>query len=180
MFRRTGERIAVIAAVVSLLVGCDRGGWNPERGAPSLRPAFGARITNGQLHIWTGTPCYRTIEVNLDFTPNKGRLVLAAPDGQRAKVEHLTLGGPSPGLYVAQALPDGFDWRSAETLRFWTIGDPGGLGSSADIAEIVKGSAGHPDDTYWFQDVGWLNPAQVAERDGKTFLATCTPDPARK
>jgi hypothetical protein len=31
-------------------------------------------------------------------------------------------------------------------------------------------------DTY-FQGVGWLNPAEVAEQDAKTFLATCTDSP---
>jgi hypothetical protein len=28
-----------------------------------------------------------------------------------------------------------------------------------------------------FQGVGWLNPAEVAEQDAKTFLATCTDSP---
>jgi len=142
-----------------------------------MRPAFGARVTDGQLHVWTGSRCDSATKVNLDFTPNKGRLVLAAPPGQTATVEHLVLGGPYPGLQVSQALPDGFDWRDAESLRFWIIGHPGGLGSSSDIAEIEKGSAEHPGDTYWFQDAGWLSPAEVAAQDGRTFLATCTPDP---
>ena len=53
----------------------------------------------------------------------------------------------------------------------------GGWGSTTQLAEVIKGSAEHPDDTYWFQGVGWLNPAQVKEQDAKTFLATCTDSP---
>lgn len=170
---------AGVTMLAVLLTACDRGGWDPERGAPSLRPAFGARVTDGQLHIWTGSPCDSATEINLDFTPNKGRLVLAAPAGETVRVEYLTLGGPYPGLEVRQPLPEDFDWRSAERLRLWVNGHPGGLGSSSEIAEIISGSAEHPQDTFWFQDVGWLSRSQVAEEDGKTFLATCTPDPAR-
>ena len=56
-------------------------------------------------------------------------------------------------------------------------GEKGGWGSTTQLAEVIKGSAEHPDDTYWFQGVGWLNPAQVKEQDAKTFLATCTDSP---
>ncbi len=49
--------------------------------------------------------------------------------------------------------------------------------TTTELAEVIKGSAEHPDDTYWFQGVGWLNPAQVKKQDGKTFLATCTDSP---
>jgi hypothetical protein len=53
-------------------------------------------------------------------------------------------------------------------------------GTSVDLAEVLRGSAQHPDGTYWFQDVGWLDQAAVADKNGKTFLATCTPEPAKK
>ncbi|WP_458319139.1 hypothetical protein [Mycolicibacterium brisbanense] len=58
-------------------------------------------------------------------------------------------------------------------------GDPGSLGAQTDLAVVREESASHPADTYWFQDVGWLNPTQVAEQDGKTFLATCTREPKK-
>lgn len=179
MIRQMITMLTALAAVAVTVVACQREGWEPERGAPSLRPAFGARVTDGRLHIWTGSPCTAATKVNLDFAPNKGRLQLSAPPGQTANVERLVLGGPYPGLEVTEALPDGFDWRDAESLRLWIVGHPGGLGSSADIDEIVDSSTQFPDDTYWFQDVGWLSPAEVAEQDGTTFLATCTPDPAK-
>ena len=175
--------LALVLATVTLgagITGCrEDDAWPPERGAPSLRPAFGARVTDGQLLIWTGSRCDGVTKVNLEFTPSLERLVLAPPPGQTATVEHLVVGGPSPGLHATQALPVDFDWHGAESMRFWIIGHPGGPGSSADLAEVTNGSAEHDDDTYWFQDVGWLNPAQVAEKDGKTFLTTCAEEPAQ-
>lgn len=63
--------LTALAAVGATVVACQRDGWEPERGAPSLRPAFGARITDGRLHIWTGSPCTAATKVNLDFAPNE-------------------------------------------------------------------------------------------------------------
>ena len=42
---------------------------------------------------------------------------------------------------------------------------------------MIKNSADHPDDTYWFQGVGWLNPDEVKKQDGKTFLRHVHPEP---
>lgn len=74
-------------------------------------------------------------------------------------VEHLTFGSPYPGFNVLKPLPPEFDWRKAKSLGVLT--------------EVFELSAHHPDDTYWFQGVGWLNPADVAEHDGKDFLTVC-------
>lgn len=176
---------AVVAAVCVALVaaaGCHRSNnWRPNAPfAPSLRPAFGARVTDGKLRIWTGSRCTGVTRVALTFEPSPAELVLTSQRG--ADVERLTLGGDYPGLQIAQPLPDGFDWHTEDSLRISVYGGPGGggLGSSTDLAEAIDGSEQHPVDTYWFQGVGWLDPDDVAARDGKTFLATCTPDPAKK
>ncbi len=81
----------------------------------------------------------------------------------------------------------GDEYQELGNQRFGKEGGPqfaggegdekGGWGSTTQLAEVIKGSAEHPDDTYWFQGVGWLNPAQVKEQDAKTFLATCTDSP---
>ncbi|OBC16670.1 hypothetical protein A5784_25850 [Mycobacterium sp. 852013-50091_SCH5140682] len=126
-----------------------------------------------------GSRCDHARAVNLEFGPGK-TLVLSAPEHQWTPVDRLTLGGPYPGLRVTQPLPDGFDWRTAENLTIWINGDPGSLGAQTDLTVVRDESAKHPGDTYWFQDVGWLNPAQVAAADAKTFLALCTPDPEYK
>ena len=181
MIRRAVALVAAVVAVVALGA-CDRGhdDWKPTAPfAPSLRPAFGARVVDGQLRIWTGSRCADATRATLVFRPSQSELELTAPQGKSADVERLTLGGPYPGLEVTEPLPDGFDWRKQESVDFWVDSEPASWGSSVNIAEVLKGSAEHPDDTYWFQDVGWLNPAEVAAQDGKTFLATCTPDPAK-
>jgi hypothetical protein len=179
--------VLVITAVVAATSACDDNGWKQTAPfAPSLRPAFGARVTDDKLGLWMGSPCVRTTSIDLTFDAyqgNRAQLTLSAPggvDGPGVDVEYLVLGGPYPGLDVTGALPAGFDWRKAESARVIVDGPPVSWGSTTNIAEIVKGSAEHPDDMYWFQDVGWLNPAQVAEQDGKTFLTTCTPDPTKK
>ncbi|UNX56592.1 hypothetical protein MF406_18270 (plasmid) [Georgenia sp. TF02-10] len=184
---RTAATAAALTLVVALVAACDDDtgdpddGWDPDaQFAPSLRPAFGVRVTDGDLRFWTGSPCARVTRVALAFEPGDAELVLTARSERGAAVEHLTLAGPPRGLEVAEPLPEGFDWREATSVRLSVHGSPSGWGSSADLAEVVDGSADHPVDTFWFQDVGWLDPAEVAERDGETFLATCTPDPAKE
>jgi hypothetical protein len=176
MIRRAG---AVIATLVALLSVCacddDRAPW-----APSLQPAFGARVTDGQLHIWTGSRCFGVSRLAFAFEPNGAELVLTSRDKGGVELERLVLGGPYPGLEVSKPLPEGFDWRNEESVSISIYGGSQGWGSSSNLAEVVKGSAEHPDDTYWFQGVGWLDPADVAAQDTKTFLATCTHDPAKQ
>jgi hypothetical protein len=172
----------MIAALIALLAVCgcddDRAPW-----APSLQPAFGARATDGQLRIWTGSRCFGVTRLALAFDPDqtdRADLVLTSLDRGGADVERLVLGGPYPGLEVSKPLPEGFDWRGAKSVRITISGGSQGWGSSSTLAEVVRGSAEHADDTYWFQGVGWLDPAEVAAQDTKTFLATCTHDPAKQ
>lgn len=172
---RVGVVIAVAAAVVSLTAACD------PLGRPRLMPAFGARVTDGQLHIWTGSQCHGVTELGLEFDPyqeDRAEWLLNAPDEAGADVEYFTLGEPVPGLKVTKQLPTGFDWRSAESVQINVDGAQPGWGTTTQLADVIKDSVAHPDDTYWFQEAGWLNPAEVTDQDGKTFLATCTPSPA--
>lgn len=182
MIRRAGA-LAAATVVVALLAACDRGDdWSPDaQFAPSLRPAFGARVTDGQLRIWTGSRCVGVTRLSLTFDADqadRAELVLTSPRGQ--DVEHLTVGGRYPALEIAEPLPEGFDWHDAESMRLSVYGSPDGWGSSTNLTEVITGSEHHPADTYWFQDVGWLSAAECAAQDGKTFLATCTPDPAKR
>lgn len=179
MIRRVG---VLLASVVALLAGCRTdNGWHPSAPfAPSLRPAFGALVTGGQLRIWTGSPCVGT-QFTFAFEPGRAELLLTSGAEEGAKVEYLTLGGPyPPGLVISRSLPEGFDWRSQESMRISIYGGLTFWGSTTDLAEVIEGSGQHPADTYWFQDVGWLNPAEVSAQDGKTFLSTCSRDPAKE
>lgn len=170
------RRLLAAVAAAALVAACD------PLGRPELDPAFGARVTDGALHIWTGAPCHKVIELGLTFDPyqdDRAELMMKSPNDVGVDVEHFTLGEPVPGLEVTEPLPVDFDWQGAESVRISVrgSGETGGWGTTTYLADVIKGSAEHPEDTYFFQGVGWLNPAQVAERDGKTFLATCTPSP---
>ena len=177
--------VAVIVAIIALVPGCRSNNWEQTAPfAPSLRPAFGVRVASGKLQFWLGTPCSAVTNVVITFDPfkdNEAELQLAPAPGFAPEVDRLVVGGPYPGLTVSTPLPAGFDWRSAKEvmLGVHTLGVDG-WGSTSQLSEVVNGSAQHPDDSYWFQDVGWLNPAEVAAQNGKTFLTTCTPDPQKQ
>lgn len=157
--------------------GCYFFGPDPEQA--SLPLAFGARDTDGDLRLWTGAPCSGATRVTVRFSAD-AKLVLEPADGTPAQIEHLDLRGPYPGWRVEQALPANFDWRTAEQVDLWIDGGDGQGSKRALVADIIDGSGRHPGDTFWFQDVGWLNPGQVADLDGKIFLTVCTPDPGKQ
>lgn len=190
MIRRAGALLVAFVVLVGV-AGCD-GSAREHRFGESLPRMFGVRVTDGKLRIWTGSPCPGTSDVSFIFNregANTAELRLNPPSveiGRNAaprpgvEAEYFTVGGPYPGFDVTEPLPAGFDALDAKTLFFAIDGPPDvGGGTELDLAEVIKGSAQHPDDTFWFRGVGWLNPAEVAAADGKKFLALCTPDPAK-
>jgi hypothetical protein len=177
------RRWAAVLVAIGVLVtmsGCrDDGRWSTAPGAPSLQPTWGARVTDGLLQIWMGSPCLAVTRIVLGHNFGGPDLVLTANSPDGAAVERLTLGGPYPGFTVAEDWPSGLNWRSADQLVLQVDGEGVNFGASSNVAKIVDGSDDHPEDTYWFDGVGWLNPSEVAEQDGKTFAAVCTPNPAQ-
>jgi hypothetical protein len=168
--------IAVLLLMISAS-GCHLFGPDPE--ATSLPPVFGARVSDGTLHLWTGTPCRGVSRVVVNFSPGGARLILEPPVGQRADIEFVTIGGPYPGLDVVEELPAGFDWRTERDVGLSVTSDPAGAGSSpVDLAEIVQNSAQHPEGTFYFRGIGWRNAAQISQENRKSLLTVCTPDPA--
>lgn len=185
MIRRALAALA-IAAAVAAIAGCDTSD-RLELGHSSLPGVFGARVTDGQLQIWTGTPCTKVDRVSLDFYSQRARLVLKPPAGQWAAVDHFPLDGPYPGFEVVTSLPGDFDWRAAQDISLSIRSQSAGpnavaIGSAelTSVTKMIEGSADHPDDTYYFEGFGWLNPAQVAEQNRTSLLTVCTPDPARE
>lgn len=191
MFRRVSV-VLVIVAVVVALAGCEsyRGKSPFETSLPSSM--FGFRVTDGKLRIWTGAACEGTTYVLLNFGvpgSDEDALQLRTPTYEGGlnpgiEFEFLTLGGPYTGFDVTNALPPGFDWRTAQHLSFDIHGPPFARGNATDFAPVVTEITGHsgehPKDTYFFPRLGWLGPAEVAARDGKDFMTTCTPDPVKK
>lgn len=169
-------RVALAVTVAFTASGCYFFGPDPEK--VSLPLAFGARVTDGELRLWTGAPCSAVTRVTVRFSAG-AQLVLEPADGEPAEFDHLELDGPHPGWKIVEALPADFDWRAAEQVDLWIDGGDGEGSKRTLMTDIVDESDRHPADTFWFQDVGWLNPGQVADLDGKIFLTVCTPDPAR-
>ncbi|WKG02293.1 hypothetical protein [Mycolicibacterium sp. HK-90] len=191
------RRLFCVLAGVGLamaLAGCESyHGKSPfETTLPSAK--FGLRVNDGQLRLWTGSPCEGTTQVVLRLdTHGSGadEVRLNTPsymdeDGLTPGVEfeYFTLGGPHPGFIVKESLRPGFDWREAEFLDLEIAGPPyargiGALRFAPIASEIIRNSVEHPEDTYYFHGLGWLNPDEVAAKDGKEFVALCTPDPGR-
>lgn len=170
---------------VAAISGCDVSD-RLEPWESSLPTAFGARVTDGQLQIWTGTPCSQVDRVSVNFYRDDAKLVLKPQAGTWAEVEHFPLNGPYGGLEVVEPLPADFDWLTAKEISLTVDSSsrlgavPVGVAEITSIAEVVDNSADHPDDSYYFQDIGWLNPAQVAEQNRTSLLTVCTPDPAKE
>jgi hypothetical protein len=149
------------------------------RDEPKVPRAFGARVTDGRLEIWTGSTCLDTDQVILTFQPGQADLVLE-PDGPVGQdFDRLTVGGPYPGFKVVQPLPDGFDWRTKKSLLLRVQADRNGFPSTTDLSDVLTGSTDHPGE-YFFQNVGWLSAADATAKNTKDFLNTCTREPARK
>lgn len=174
--RRTGALIAVVVSVAAMLVACDTHGPRQRLGRPSLPVQFGLRVTDGQLRIWTGSPCQDVTWVSLRFTDD-ARFVWQPPPGEVADVEYLVVNGANPGLDVVETPPQGFTLQNAEFADLTVYAARDELPSRVRIADVVTGSRDHPDDTYYFGAAGWLNAAEVAAQDGETFLAPCSEDP---
>ncbi|MGU3499833.1 hypothetical protein [Mycobacterium sp. C31M] len=152
-------------------------GDDPED--PSLPPVFGARVTDGRLQLSTGTPCQNVSRIVVNFNPGSARLILEPAQGASADVETLTIGGPYPGMEIVEDLPVGFDWKAEQQVLMTVDSEPAGAGATpTSIAELTAGSGDHPADSYYFEGVGWLGPAEVAEGNGTSLLTVCTPDPA--
>jgi hypothetical protein len=172
--------------VVALLgpVACDTDGdeWDPDaQFAPSLRPAIGVRADDGDLLLWTGTPCRRVTRVALTFDlpgEDSARWELTSRRPGGAVLERFRLDRPPRGFRVSEQLPVGFDWEDADRVAFTGDGAGGVWGTNTDLDVIRAESADQADDDYWFDQVGWLDAEGVAEGNSEEFLTPCTPDPA--
>jgi hypothetical protein len=172
-------KVAAGAALLLLLggTGCSIVGDDPE--VASLPPVFGARVTDGRLQLSTGTPCPDASRVIVNFNPGSDRLILEPEPGPSATVATLTIGGPYPGLSPTEDLPAGFDWQRTQEVLLTVDSEPAGAGSTpVRIADFADASVDHPPDSFYYPGVGWLGPEEVADRNGRSLLTVCTPDPA--
>ena len=90
------RRVLTVLAAVAVLAACD------PLGRPSLESAFGARVLDGKLHIWTGSTCHDVIEFGADIRPlqagRSGRAADESTERRRGRRRYFTLGDQVPGL----------------------------------------------------------------------------------
>ncbi len=174
--------MVAVAAVLGLAA-CDTGDdWSPDaQFAPSLRPALGVRVTDGDLRFWTGTPCRRVTRVALTFDAGTDESVSWVLGSRRARgvvLTRLSLAGSHRGFTVTEPLPEGFDWTDADRVSFSADAAGEVWGTTTDLDVVRDESDDHAADVYYFDQVGWLGHDGVAERNGEDFLTPCTPDPS--
>ncbi|EME52427.1 hypothetical protein H074_33009 [Amycolatopsis decaplanina DSM 44594] len=167
--------------VVAVTAACD----TKAQFAPSLPPEAGFRVDDGVLKLWTGTPCEGVTGLRLTFdsgTKESTEQVWTAPR-PGVRVEHLdllkTAGETSPdtgGLQVRTPLPADYDWTKAGSITF-TVDGPKAYGAKADVAQVLRESAGRPAGSYLFGRSGWMDASDVQRENRKSFLTVCTPDP---
>ncbi|AIG76665.1 Conserved putative secreted protein [Amycolatopsis japonica] len=173
------KRVCAALLVVAVTAACD----TKAQFAPSLPPEAGFRVDGGVLKLWTGTPCEGVTGLRLTFdsgTQDSTEQVWAAPR-PGVRVERLDLlGGSSSdagGLQVRTPLPSAYDWTKAGSVSI-AVDGPKAFGAKADVAQVLRESAGHPTGSYLFGRSGWMDAAAVQRENRKSFLTVCTPDPA--
>ncbi len=173
------KRACAALLAVAVTAACD----TKAQFAPSLPPEAGFRVDGGVLKLWTGTPCEGVTGLRLTFdsgTRNSTEQVWAAPK-PGVRVERLALLGGSAadagGLQVRTPLPAAYDWTKAGSVNI-AVDGPKAFGAKADLAQVLRESAGHPAGSYLFGRSGWMEAADVQRENRKSFLTVCTPDPA--
>ena len=169
----------------AVMTGCDHAPdpyWNSHApGSPSLPRDVGIRVTDGHLDIWTGSPCREVTRIHATFQrPGTYYYYFDSVDPGGGELERLRYGEDVPGFTPTRVPEPGFDWRDVERLFFVVLMNDGdGMDAGSDLQKVFDNSDKHPEDTYYFQHAGWLDPVGVAAEDGKSFLTLCTPDPVR-
>ncbi|WP_441957548.1 hypothetical protein [Mycolicibacterium houstonense] len=147
----------------------------------SEESVVGVRVTDGGLRFWTGAPCPVEDGVVLTFQPGQAETILRKNSSPGTDIERISLGQPGPDFTVIRPLPHDFDWRTAKSvlLRLFDteklrIHDRNLVWSkTTQLAIPIAESAQHPSDTYYFEGQGWLNPADVAAREGTSMQPIC-------
>lgn len=187
---RWGRGLLGAAIAIGTVAGgsaCRQDGWDPDaQFAPSLRPVVGVRVDDGEVRLWLGRACEGVTGVRAVLETDGGadaRFAATAPDpGVRLLRMRLTDDGRDvrtrSGLEVIEPLPADFEVGTADELVLSLAGATA-WGTRTELRDVVEGSPKHDPDTYYFDQIGWLGPEQVADRDGEDFLTPCTPDPER-
>lgn len=168
----------VVAALVALAVAAV---VNP-RGQP-LEPELpfllGVRVDADNLVVWVGARCEEAESLKVAVSVREPRRSVSL---RLESDEPTTLEGPlrvrdlqadPPGSFeVVERWPDQLDLADFDAI---SVLSPG-AGAQAPVDVVVEGSAEHPGEFWFGDDLGWMDLDEAAARDGEDFYSLCRTD----
>jgi len=145
---------------------------------PQYPVVFGIRVTDNHFWISTARPCPTHAVLSVVFPGSK----MATPISVTLlkPIDTLDLTDPGPDVTVQQYMAQGFLWSDEGTRVEITTQFPDGSSSffsAVNFTDLQEESADYPDQ-FFFGQMGWLAPDDVAARDGIDLLTVCTPRPS--
>jgi len=151
----------------------------PVPSSPSLLVYWGVRTDGDDLKFSFGSTCDPPFTVNVLFA-SYGQF--AGQDFSFSTSESIAgfdMDALPSDAVILSSLPESYDWRKSpmmtlylqfsDTSWSWLYGM-----AEDDLAEVMA-SDQHPSNEYYFGDIGWMTPAEVAARDGVDLLTVCHP-----
>ena len=179
--------IGITLGSVVLLIGLGLGGltlfaWMlsdpvPEEG-PQYPVVFGVRADGDHLLVSTGREC-----------PARTKFDIQAPRiAEPSVIRFLNLTALTPVTFIDLTDPGPqFRRDSISDVPGWEVHTveittdlprgPDPFFSRLEITNLKEESFNHPEQ-YYFGEMGWLTPDDVAARDGIDLLTICTPRPS--
>ena len=182
--------IGIVLGSLVLLAGLALGGlyWfvgaisDPVEVVPEYPVVFGVRADGDHVLLSTGRECPKGtgFDISLPYTSKENLVPRFEHMVARQAVTVIDLTDPGPQMKVDYRYPDTaeVELNNYETIEI-TVDLPHGpdpFFSSLSYANLQERSMNHPDQFY-YGEMGWLTPDDVAARDGVDLLTICTPRP---
>jgi len=157
---------------------------DPVQVDPAYPVVFGVRADGDNLLISTGRECPKgtKFDITLPLTTVESPLSRYEYLTARQPVTVFDATDPEPLLKINYTYPETgafvVQWKYTERIEISTdipwSRDP--FSSFLIFTNLQEESMNHPDQFY-FGEMGWLTPDDVAARDGVDLLTICTPRP---
>lgn len=164
-------RRTVLIAVAGLVLAT--GACDPAFETP-LPSVVGARVVDGQLELFTGTPCADVTEVEVRLDPG-AREVLATvvmTAMQPTELDRFRIDEAPTGFRATAPLPAGVSWSDADGADLRVTTTDGDRSASVDLAELREQDE-HPGD--YLVGTRWLSEDEVLDGDGGDYALLCSP-----
>ena len=172
----TGALLVAALVVLAVAAVLNPRGQPLEPDAPVL---MGVRVDADDLVVWVGARCEDAESLKVTVSVREPRRSVSL---RLEADEPTTLEGPlrvrdlqedPPGSFeVVERWPDQLDLADFDAI---SVLSPG-AGAQAPVDVVVEGSAEHPGEFWFGDDLGWMDLDEAARRDGEDFYSLCRTD----